>query len=416
MRRSMPAVLAAALGLIFVLSVVGYPLVAALSQSLDIPNRWVSVPFRALVLALSLFAIGYFALLRWPRGVHVFWLVWWAFWALYLARLLVDAFLNPDALKLPLGEYALYVVGVSLVPAAALSFERPAETARRWPTYLIAMGTAGIALNLWIVFYQRDFSSFLELAGTRAETDALDPISAGHLAVTVAILCCWKWLTDERPGLGRSLLLGACCLIALGGLVASASRGPALALAMVLGVMLLTVGKRAVVLVGVVAAAIGAFAFAVGTIALEGVYIFDRVSTSMFYDAQRTALLQRGVDLVVDNPLIGGGIEPLATYPHNVLLESFMVLGIFSGLSFSILFFYSLWIALRVIVFDRRSGWLALLFLQYAASAMVSGSLYTVSVLWVLMAALVSHAVGAAGKDLHAPVTREDSGARPVRA
>jgi hypothetical protein len=107
-------------------------------------------------------------------------------------------------------------------------------------------------------------------------------------------------------------------------------------------------------------------------------------------DAERSLLLSQAIHLIAANPLAGAGTEPLETYPHNILLESFLVVGIVSGLCFVFLLVKASIDALVILRVDRDRFWISLLFIQYSAGAMVSGSLYFSNIFWVLMAAVVS--------------------------
>jgi hypothetical protein len=374
---------------VLVLSVVGYPVVAAISLHVDVPNRTLTIPFRALVLLLAGVAILIFSARREKHPIRPFWLVWWLFWAVYVVRMVLDYFFDPSSLKIPIEEYLFYAVGVSMVPALALAFRRNRAVAPSSLQSMIVVGTIGLVLNFWIIVQQADSVNLLTLAALRLQTDTLNPISLGHLGVSVMVLCLWKLLTDRGTGVLASAALGICCILGVVGLVASASRGPALALAIVLCAMTVAIGARAFALLFMSVLVIGA-AIARASFDLESMFIFERLATSAFLDAERSLLLSQAIHLIAANPLAGAGTEPLETYPHNILLESFLVVGIVSGLCFVFLLVKASIDALVILRVDRDRFWISLLFIQYSAGAMVSGSLYFSNIFWVLMAAVVS--------------------------
>jgi hypothetical protein len=385
-----------AVNLVLVLTIMGYPLVAGLSEYLDVPNRLLSVPFRMVVLTLSFVAIMAFATRSKKHGVHYFWVVWWTFWVLYLSRMVIDNALNPDALKIPFLEYILYGVGVTLLPAMALSFRGSSALSNRPVWLMILLGVLGVVVNLWIIFFERDLGGILDFMTARAETESLNPISIGHMGVTVVILCLWTYFTRTKRSMWRAVVLIACGLIGLGGLAASGSRGPALALILTLPPLIYAVGRRALgfCILMVLALTIGISQLDLSQFATSE--LVQRLGAATFDDSVRTSLLTESINSLRDNFLWGGGVEPLSTYPHNVVIESFLMFGLFSGVCFLFLLFYSLWAALRLLTLDPARFWLSLLLLQYTLAAMVSGSLYLVPGMWIFMAAVVSQAISVA--------------------
>jgi hypothetical protein len=375
---------------VLVLSIVGYPLIAVVSQYLQIENRLVSIPFRAVVLLLALATLFVFATRRQKHTIHWFWIIWWAFWSLYLLRMVVDFFFNPDVLKVPLWEYLFYGIGVSMLPALALGYRDNGAVSDATLRWTAVLGALGLVCNLAVIFYQRDFTALLDFLADRAETDTLNPIAIGHLGATIIILTLWAYLARKSGGLLSTLLLFGCCLVGIGGVIAGASRGPVLSLALVTPLLLFGMGIRGVTFGGVVAVAAVVVASQLGAIDFGALYLLDRLSGAAFQDSLRSQLLAQGLDVILSNPLGGGGTEPLETYPHNLVVESFLVLGVTTGLSFCFLLGYSLFAGLRLLLLDRSRSWIVLLLIQYASAGMVSGALYISSSLWVLMAAVVS--------------------------
>jgi O-antigen ligase len=157
--------------------------------------------------------------------------------------------------------------------------------------------------------------------------------------------------------------------------------------------MAIVVGRRVFVLLLVAAVVLGVL-IARETIDLESVVFLERLTNSAFVDSERSRLMSQAIALILENPLAGGGTEPLDNYPHNLWLESFLAVGIFSGLCFTFLLLNALINAVQILRLDRNRAWISLLFFQYAIGAMVSGSLYASNTFWVLMAAVVSQTAG----------------------
>lgn len=370
------------------LSIGGYPIVAAISEFLDIENQLISVPYRALILTFSTLII-ISILLRKNLKLNAFWIVWWAFWALYLARLFVDGRLNSEALKLEEWEYWLWAVGVALVPAAALGSKYVSCIHNKTLVLITVLGVVGIVANLCIIYTEQNLLNVSDLIAIRAETKVLNPITLGHLAVTTLVLSGFRLLSKEKPRVIAFAFYSLAGVISLLGLLSSSSRGPVLSLLLVIIFIMITGMRKRNLLYAVAILVVLCLAVLFGSMSYDSV-LLDRLNNSFFTDSIRMNLMQSGINVFFQNPIFGAGIEPLASYPHNVILESFMVFGVLSGALLIFLLVYSVCVACLVAQRGAMQSWIALLFVQYASATMVSGSLYSSSLLWILMAALVA--------------------------
>lgn len=378
---------------VLVLTLVGYPLIAPISLVLEIENRMVSIPFRALILLLSLIVIikGFFLRDRYPSGP--FWLVWWTFWGLYISRIVIDGFLNPEVLRLSLGEYLLYAIGMSLLPALALSIKLDDFILKRALIWIIILGALGSAFNIWLIISNKALMALSDLTASRQSIDTFNSIGLAHLGVTVSILSAWMFVRAETHGLIKHALLIICFLIGAGAALAGASRGPLLVLALTLpmisymGIKNLH-GKNLLRLSVIIIVFLSALTWLVMN--SETIVAFSRMQNSLFSDDARMDLYAAGWELFLNNPILGAGTEPLGFYPHNVILESFMLYGVFSGLLFVTVVVISLLAAVKIFFRCPRKSWVSLLYLQFLVGAMFSGGLYTNMSMWTLMVLVVS--------------------------
>jgi hypothetical protein len=381
--------------LVLVLTVVGYPLIAPLSLVLGVPNRFISIPLRAVIAgAAVLLLVGRLIDRRTIPG-GAFWLAWWVFWGMYIARILVDGLLNPSVLRLPLAEYVSWSIGGCLLPSVAVATRIDELGLRRAQPMLLLLGALAIVGNVWYLFTDLALGSVLNIAVTRRQTDTLDPISLANLGTTVFLLSMWALLQPRQWRSARWVIPFFTACLGVLALLAGASRGP-----------LLTVGTGAAFLLvmntrqrGTSGGRWGPFAFVATGIAgliawaiprAESLFVLQRLQNGFFQDDARSVLLRDGFDAFLANPLLGAGTEPLLSYPHNVLLESFMVFGILSGLLFCFIFASSVRATFRMPPTHVGTLWVAVLFLQYALGSMVSGSLYSSSGLWMMMALVVT--------------------------
>jgi O-antigen ligase len=327
----------------------------------------------------------------------VFWFAWWLFWILYLMRLMYDGAMQPSALKLPLSEYISFALGASLLPALAMAGRHALDMAERLFVPLLVACVIGLLLNLWAIFFHQGLLAQLQLSELRAESETLNPITIGHLGATVVLLAVWQLLEPAQTRARKRILLPVLLiLIGLASLAASGSRGPVLALLFALLAAFAVLGRRSLRLL----LALIAIALLVGLLAskggldleLESLFLFERLSGAAFVDEERAQLLAEGWQAFQTHPLTGAGTEPLATYPHNIVLESFMAVGIVGGIAFSTVFVLALIHAVKLVRAHPRLSWLSLLLLQYAVGAMFSGSLSQSTALWLLMTLVVGAA------------------------
>lgn len=378
---------------VLVLTLVGYPLIAPISQVLEIQNQLISIPFRVLVLFLSLFVITKGILLRGRFPSGPFWMVWWIFWGLYISRIVIDGFLNPEALRLSLSEYILYAIGMSLLPALALSIKLDDSILKRALIGIIVLGALGAVLNIWLIASQRELSTVSDLTAGRLDSDTLNPISLAHLGVTVLILSAWMLVRMETRGLMKHTLLIICLLIGLVAALAGASRGPLLVLVLVLPMIMYMAfinlhNRNLLRLSVIIIVCFSGLAWLLMN--TETIVALGRMQESLFTDDARMDLYAAGWKLFLNNPILGAGTEPLGFYPHNVILESFMLFGVFSGFLFLAIVLISLVAAVKIFFRHPRNSWISLLYIQYLVGAMLSGALYTEAAMWTLMALVVS--------------------------
>lgn len=383
---------------VLTLTLAGYPLVAAVSGLTGVDNRALSILMRAFIVFLSLWTVLRHFRFEINRNLATFWVAWWVFWLLYVFRLWIDSFLGLPTLKVPPWEYALFAIGACLLPSLAVAMGETGQLIKRALPLTMVTVAISLMMNLYLVFFgSAEGGDPLErLIRLRLDTETLNPIALSQLGVTLLILV--AWVAKESRGislLSRGLLLGFAAL-GFAAAVAGGSRGPAVSLVITLAIFVLF-RLRAFV-------SLGSAVIVVSLVVLAAIYselmaetvLLTRMADQLFEDDIRTGLMVAAIDSFRQHPLVGSGIEPLWTYPHNLLVESFLVTGLFGGLGFVVVLLF----ALRQIPVIANSTpqhfWIALLLVQYAIAAMLTGSLYMSNVFWVLLA--LSAALGVSSK------------------
>jgi hypothetical protein len=355
----------------------GYPLIAGLTPFTSVSNRLVSFGFRALVfLAFVPFAFR----LRIARTDRNFWMCWGAFCGLYIFRLVYDGTLHSARLHYGLTEYLAWSVGATFVPSLAPAVVNFRKNERRIFNLMFISSVVAVLLNLYQTLYGP-----LRFASERAQTTILNPITLGQLSGTALLLSVWaavrwSWRWCSAGGIA----------VGIAGVVLAGSKGPLLSLFVVL-VAYLSIQRRQiskrlpticfVALSGVVLAS---------TLDLSSIYIIQRIQTTGIGDADRSALLRQSMGLVAKHPVLGPGFDPLSSYPHNIIVESFLIFGVFAG--FLLLScFYLTWRRVKAFFSTVMPClWTGLIFLQYLTSAMVSGSIDGSAMLFTSMILVVS--------------------------
>lgn len=380
---------------VLVMSFPGYPLVAAFATMFGLPNTPISLAMRALNFCLALLLIVTGIACRRGRGASVLLLLLVLFWGAYAVRLYVDTLYDPLFLGRDVSYYWVWAIGGSLVPMLGLAMRtnRP-EQADDYFRWLYLATFAGCFLSMFLATGTVSNESGMEYESGRMRLEALNPISLGHLGAMLVELSAWALLFHRPWARGsRRLLLLAGLAIGAYVLLAANSRGPLLA-AMACFLFLLCFVSFRYKFAVMAFLLVGAVAVVPLSVYLEEAHNINALSRlfgmSLNEHAQQSSRLDlyaSAMDVFWANPWLGGAMEDPATlsYPHNIIIESLMALGLFVTVLFIGLL---VGLGARAAVLFRRYpqyGWPALLFLQYLVGAQFSGSLYGSTFLWCAM-------------------------------
>jgi O-antigen ligase len=378
-----------ALAVMYALTLVGFPLVSTLPTLLGLDSQLATIPYRMLVAGLAVGILyGW-----WVRGTPVLFnsavLVTLTLWALLIARMFWDTIVSPlpGELYTPAAQLLLLSLGGCFLPAL-VALEPPSDEvldqARRWIELLGALAMVAI---LYVGLRGVLAGSVLY----RLATPVLNPISVGHLGVSVMIVALCGY-----AGAGRTARIWRALLVALsvGVTVATVSRGPILA--GLLAVLILAfvgrrrgrIGLKGIVLrVSVLAIGVAGVVFAVLYLEETGVIDFLARLTDTFQDvaSQERARMIRGAwTQFTEHPMLGSAFVELQFMenPHNIVLESLMALGVVGLGLLLVSMGASLAAAGEVIRSAPRHAWVGLVYLQYVVNGMLSGSLFTDHAFW----------------------------------
>lgn len=377
------------LAAMYALTVVGFPLVSTIPTILRLDSQVATVPYRVLVLGVSL-AVMYG---WWVRGTRICLnaavLLTLTLWALLVARLVHGIIVDPlpGELYMPPSQLLLLSLGACFLPAlTALEppSERTLDLARRAIEVLGAIAMVGI---LYVGLRGVMQGSILY----RLATPVLNPISVGHLGVSVLVVALCGFADAGRlTRLARTLLV----ILSVAVVVATVSRGP-IAAGLVI-VLLLAMRPRAgqriglggiLLRFGLIGAGVAAVVLAINH--LEELEIIDVVArlTDTLQDVasqERAAMIVGAWQQFTVSPLLGDALveRRFMENPHNIIVESLMALGVV-GLGLLLLSMAaSLAAGFGIYRGATRHAWVALIYLQYVIHCLLSGSLLTDGAFW----------------------------------
>lgn len=395
MRISISSLLAWAV----ILSVIGYPLVAGLSELLSINNRTLSITMRAVVIAMSLPA---FLQIDRSKLSHpsIFTILFTAFWGMYLARMAFDTtFKIADLGRLPL-DYWAFGFGTCFLPAFALLSARRLPDEKILKRWMFSLAILAVLLVGALGDTRATSSTGIIYDSGRFNLDALNPIFFGHLGATILLLSYWT-LRMGREGILHKGFYYICITLGATAIIWSGSRGPLVST--IFSIIFIEVAKkkfRLTIVIFLISSIIllSSFDFAdlVKLDALLGSSIFERlVGAIMLTDTSvsgRLLQVKSGLSLFLDNPIIGSALEDptFKIYPHNVFVEAFMATGLIGGLFFSAFLFGVLLKAYQLVEQKSIYGFLTPITVQYVIAAQFSGGLWNSNAMWILIALIAS--------------------------
>lgn len=362
--------------LILALALVGYPIASSAAALLIVDNAVLNYPLRGIVVLLSVilimlaFAQGSF---RIPKLILVFLLF-------YLVRLLVDF----DVIDRVIVERdTLIFLSTLFIPSLAMGSTWRHYNENHAALFTVGFGAVACILILFALYSGLGLSATIDL-GSRAWLENLNPITIGYTGIWTALAA-----YSARQFCSASVsLLVLWPLVALGIItfLLGGSRGPVVGLGLFFGLRALINGRSALATLF--------FSGAIVTIAAEkfaDLAIFQRF-TNLARDPsvlERLLVQERSLYQGMDSPLWGSAYLELSTlsYPHNLLIEAFMALGVMGGLAMLAIQVN----LLRSTITMMRAGYILLpgLASMAIADAWISGSIFGSSDFFIL--AVASH-------------------------
>ena len=378
--------------LLISLSLGGYPFIAAISSISGIQSTPLSYGLRLSILSLSIIIIIH-ACNR-IKSISAPFIAFLVFWIFYIARLYADTQNENILLSKESYEYWFWAIGGSLLPALGFATSRKEivlTNALKLTYILIFLALLVTSLTGNTIATASDG---FEFETGRLKISSLNSISLGHAGLTLAIASYWILRQQEREKYNMASLVANTIGITLGIyiLFASASKGPILSFIAVVFIFIASLSLRKFIYTFpliIIILSLTVFAL----LEIENYTKFQlmsRIINSADDEGSvgaRLTSFNGGIAQFLENPLFGSSLEEKITrsYPHNVLIESYMSTGIIGGLAFTILIFFGVYSSYKILSFKLKSGWIGLIFIQYLVGAQFSGSIYGSTNLWTFL-------------------------------
>ncbi len=312
------------------------------------------------------------------------------FYILYLLKVFYNLAFGPDVnYALPKEEYVFWSLGVCFIPMLSATFIRKVDFVS------VSQKMIYIFFAVLIVSIFNNKEALKSTIDTRLDANsALNSITYGHLGVTLCLLSVYfLQLNKNRLFYILSFVLGAYITLISG------SRSPVFALVLCL-IFVALVKRNKWVIGGLITFGIvivSSFTIFISFIQKINPIIVERLTTLVTdkEQSQRNKIFSDAIDDFMQYPVTGkhfllshGFGEGF--YPHNLIIEAFMALGLIGGCFFLYLVFVALKFCIKFLKKNYSFSWVSLLFVQSLILGMASGSLWGSQVFWILMMLLFS--------------------------
>jgi hypothetical protein len=359
--------------------ILGFELISNLPEVVGVDSRIISVPYRLFYLLICILTIFNF---KWGNKIDKFFVPILAFISLYFLRSVYDSITQYAILKTVLIDFWLFAYLIGFLPMFSLLFKVNVVTLERTKFVLFM-----IAIFVNIVGFKNNYGAFNEgtLGRRFVGNEILNEISYGQTGVILVIICL-SYFYNQKILVKLSLIP----FIGLGlmNLAFSGSRGPMIELFLAVVCFVIINYKK----IGVIKLSL-ILVFFIGL----GIYfsdyliffdtILDRLKETSFNQGseseERYFLFKDAFEQFLANPVFG--YKGIGVYPHSLILESFMALGIFGGL----LMIYITIISLRncfALMKIKSTNWIALIFLMHIIGTFISGTIWNSFGFWSLLA------------------------------
>jgi len=358
--------------------------------------------YRYLVVITSIIAIFFYLINNLKIVIPKKYFLLFIFFALYFFRLIYDLYMYDITLyfdevtnsyKSDIYYILLYLVIVVFPVLGILSID-----SKKINYQLILKGIYYIIflILLYSILYRTVYGSAIRSSGILK----MDVITYGHYGASLMILSFYQIYKNPNLVSFRSIyIIGL--FLGLIVIFVSGSRSPLIAVAISI---IFFYYKKLNILKSTIFFSISFFLIYIFSydilLFINSAYpntLVDRILHGIRnYDdlGGRNIFLSIGIEEFMQSPIIGNSFlitktHFKGTYPHNLIIEAFMALGIIGGMIFTALNFNILRYVNKIII-SKKYEWIGLLFLQFFIFGMFSGNIFSSTLYWIFLGLVIT--------------------------
>lgn len=361
----------------------GYPLVGLTAAYLSIPDNSLAFGLRLFVVLLATMVFGVNAARYGVKLPHVGLIL---FLMLYTSRLVWDT----GRASQPNADSAL-VAYTSLILIPLIALVAPTAPWRISNVITCFFWIGSICCIAALALSELGFNVDPEESGGRLEFERLNPITLGHTGSLslLSVLVGWSYWRS-RWKFASLLTVPSSALV----LFLSASRGPLAAF--IVTTLIYCALKRYWSLLLFLVLVIFLVIASSPMVGDESLFARLRLATELQRDETTTVRLAYGQiawQEFLENPLFGSGFElpVIGGYPHNIILEAGMAMGVVGLALLLALITVTLSKAVFGIATGRGDSFAAALFIYDLVASQFSGSLWGQTLLFLMMGRILSY-------------------------
>jgi O-antigen ligase len=371
---------------VYLIAIFSFPVSSYIAEFAGIQSNILSIAARGITLLATLYYAGfmvYHGLFRPIRLVFIFLL----FWVLYIVRIVYDTTNTPYLLGRPAIDYYLFGILISFL--CTIPYFVPVRYNTRQLYFriwmlLLVLSTVGLYNNL-----TSDTLFFMRSGGN----ERLNPITFGLHAALLGALSLFYFTQSVQKTLWRMVALGGLA-ISITNIALSASKSPTLFLCISILIFCYYqfLRRRIFAVLMVIGVLIAGVAYVLGSSSAEAfMLVLDRFVNidSDLSSLERIEMLQNAIDQFTQHPFWGSFLEEriFKEYPHNLVVESFMALGLVGGIVFVSYYLWAWFSMIRYV----RSGQLdavGFICLSMLVVTVFSGGLAFATDFWISTAVI----------------------------
>lgn len=361
---------------------------------LDQQSRVFTIPVRLLPAIMGIFIIAWSKTVLTYNKILSFFLVY--LFSFYLLRLWYD--LNFVQFDFFMGtfEYFLFVISHFCLPLIYMSSQFSEGAYIKAGKVLL--NSAVLVSVLGFVFYFKQFSQGGGRLVTTDETDrVISPLAMSYVSLIPLVYYSFQLLGSGKFTNRKKITYLIPIFLSFLGLFLGASRGSILAF--VLSIVFIGLIKkmyRNIILFATILFLLFPLIYSLSE--SFGSSLFDRVlgtveqtQSGEYLEEDRPYLWMTAMKNFANSPIIGDLIENrgIGHHPHNVIIESFMAMGVLGG----VVFVGILFTLFRYCFYIGRSSsnydWLIIFFFIAFSQCMVSGGIWSAIWLWTSSGSLI---------------------------